>query len=79
MPIGASARPMAAFLSGFYKSHGPTPSGDAWGIVPAHRLGHRNGRQSGHILHLCFVCCPPGGRQGDTEPVVARWRIYCLF
>ena len=74
MPIGASARPMAA-LSGFYKSHGCTPSGDAWGIVPAHHIGHRNGRQSGHILHLCFVCYPPGGRQGDTEPVVARWRI----
>ena len=40
--IGASARPMAVF-SGFYESHGPTPSGDARGIVPAHRHGHRNG------------------------------------
>jgi hypothetical protein len=39
--IGASARPMAVF-SGFYESHGPTPSGDARGIVPAHRHGHRN-------------------------------------
>ena len=28
--IGASARPMAAFIC-FYESHGPTPSGDARG------------------------------------------------
>jgi hypothetical protein len=57
--IGASAWPMAAF-SGFYESHGPTPSGDALGIVPAHRHGHRNGQQSGHILHFRFVFCHPG-------------------
>ena len=42
---------MLAF-SGFYESHGPTPSGDARGIVPAHCNGHCNGQQSGHILHL---------------------------
>jgi len=78
MPIGASSRPMVGF-SGFYKSHGPTPSGHAWGIVPAHRLGHQNGRQSGHILHLRFVCCRPGGRRGDMEPVVARWRHLVAF
>ena len=64
---------MAAF-SGFYESHKPPPSGDARGIVPAHRDGHRNGQQSGHILHLCFDCCRPGGCQGDMERVVARWR-----
>ena len=61
-------------FSGFYESHEPPPSGDARGIVPAHRDGHRNGQQSGHILNLHFVCCHPGGRQGDTERVVARWR-----
>ncbi len=68
MSIGASACPMAAF-SGFYESHEPPPSGDARGIVPAHRDGHQNGRQSGYIFHHHFVC-----RRGNTEPVVARWR-----
>ena len=68
MSIGASACPMAAFI-GFYESHKPPPSGDACGIVPAHRDGHQNGWQSGHILHLHFVC-----HRGDTEPVVALWR-----
>ncbi len=70
MPIGASACPMAAF-SGFYESHEPPPSGNARGVVPAHRNGHRNGQQSGHILHLHFVCCRSGGRQGNMERVVA--------
>ena len=56
---------MAAF-SDFYESHEPPPSGDACSIVPAHRNGHQNGQQSGHMLHLCFVCCP----RGDTEQVV---------
>ena len=64
---------MAAF-SGFYESHEPPPSGDVCGIVPVHRDGHRNGQQSGHIFHLRFVCCRPGGRRGNTERVVARWR-----
>ena len=63
---------MAAF-SGFYESHEPPSSGDAHGIVPAHRDGHQNGQQSGHILHLCFVCCCPVGLWGNTEPVVAQW------
>ena len=58
-------------FSGFYESHGPPPLGDAHGIVPSHRYGHQNGQQSGHILHLCFVCCHPGGRRGNTEGVVA--------
>jgi len=71
--IGASARPMAAF-SGFYESHKPPPSSNARGIVPPHRDGHRNDQQSGFILHRCTVCCHPGGRRGDTEQVVARWR-----
>ncbi len=44
---------MAAF-SGFYESHVPTQLGDARSIVPAHRHGHHNGEQSGHILHHCF-------------------------
>ena len=73
MPIGASARPMEAF-SGFYESHKPPPSGDARGIVPAHRDGHQNGQKSGYILHNRCVDCRPGGRRGDTERVVARWR-----
>jgi hypothetical protein len=69
---------MAAF-SGFYESHGPTSSGNARGIVPAHCHGHSNGQQSGHILHRCFVFCHPGGRRGDTERVVARWRRLVAF
>jgi hypothetical protein len=28
----------------------------------------------GTICCCCFVCCCPGGRWGDTEQVVARWR-----
>ena len=63
---------MAAF-SGFYDSHEPPPSGDARGIVPAHRDGHQNSQQSGYILHNRCVDCRPGGRRGDTERVVARW------
>jgi len=76
--IGASADPMAAF-SGFYESHEPPPSGDACGIVPPHRDGHRNGQQIGYILHLHFVCCYPGGSWGDTEQVVARWWHLVAF
>jgi len=71
--IGASARPMTAF-SGFYENHGPPPSGDARGIVPAHCDGHWNSQQSGFILRRRTVCCRPGGRQGNMEQVVARWR-----
>jgi hypothetical protein len=26
------------------------------------------------FFHRCFVCCCPGGRQGNTERVVAQWR-----
>ena len=61
-----------AVFSGLYESPGPPPSGDARSIVPPHRDDHRNGHQSGYIIHRCFVCC--SGRQGDTERVVARWR-----
>jgi hypothetical protein len=74
MPIGVNARLMVAF-SGFYESHEPPPSGDARGIVPPHRDdGHRNGQQRGYILHNCCVHCCPGGRRGNTEQVVVRWR-----
>ena len=73
MPIGASARLMVVF-SGFYESHGPPPSGNDLGIVPAHRNGHQSGQQREHILHLRFVCYRPGGCQGNMEQVVARWR-----
>ena len=40
----------------------------------AHRDGHRNGQQSGYILHNRCVDCRPGGGRGDTKRVVARWR-----
>ena len=66
---------MAAF-SGFYESHKPPPSplGNARGIEMAHHDGHRNGQQSGYILHNRCVDCRPGGSRGDTKRVVARWR-----
>ena len=76
--IRASARPMVAF-SGFYESHEPPSSGGARGIVPPHRDGHQNGHQSGYMLHSCFACCRPGGRRGDTEQVVVRWRRLVVF
>jgi hypothetical protein len=76
--IRASARPMVAF-SGFYESHKPPPSGDACGIVPLHRDGHQNGHQSGYMLHRCIVCCRPGGRRGDTDHLVTRWRCPVAF
>ncbi len=64
---------MAAF-SGFYESHKPPPSGGVRGIVPLHHDGHRNGQQRGYILLLPFVDCCHGGRQGNTEQVIARWQ-----
>ena len=41
---------------------------------PTHRDDHRNGHQSGYILHYRCVDCRPGGRRGNLERVVARWR-----
>ena len=63
-----------AVFSGLYENPGPPPLGDVRGIVPPHRDDHQNGHQSGYIIHQCFVCCCPGGRQGDTERVGTRWR-----
>ena len=63
-----------AVFSGLYEGPGPPPSGDAHGIVPPRRDDHRNGHQSGYMIHRCFVCCRPVSRQGDTERVVARWQ-----
>jgi hypothetical protein len=57
---------MMAF-SGFYESHVLPSSGDARGIVPPHRDGHQNGQQEGTFC----IYCRHGGRQGDTEQVVA--------
>ena len=71
--IGASAHPMVVF-SCFYESPQPPPSGDVCGIVPLNWDDHQNGHQSGYIIHCCFVWCHPGGRRGDTEWLVARWR-----
>jgi hypothetical protein len=39
-------------------------------IVQAHCHIYQYGKQSGYILHPCFVCCRPGGRRGNTEQVV---------
>ncbi len=32
----------------------------------------------GHVAYRC-VDCVPGGRRGDTEQVVARWRSLVAF
>ena len=61
-----------AVFSGLYESPGPPPSGYAHGIVLPHRDHHRNGHQSGYILHYRCVDCHPGGRRGDTERGVTR-------
>jgi len=71
--IGATARPMAAFIC-FYESHKPPPLVDARGIVPVHCHGHRNDQQSGFILLCRTVCCHPGHSWGNTERVVAQWQ-----
>ncbi len=63
-----------AVFSGLYESTGPPPLGDARGILPPHRNRYRNGHQSGYILHYRCVDCRPGGRRGNTERVVTRWR-----
>jgi hypothetical protein len=41
------------------------------GIVPPHHNGHRNGQQSGYMLHHRCVDYHPGGRLGNMERVVA--------
>ena len=43
-------------------------------IVPPHHDGHQNGQKSGYMLHHHCVDCRPGGRLGDMERVIARWR-----
>jgi hypothetical protein len=50
---------MVAF-SGFYESHKPPPSGDAWGIAPPHRNGHRNGQQSGYMFMMIVALAAAG-------------------
>ena len=52
-------------FSGFYESHEPPPLGDACGIVPPHRDGHRNGQQSGYMFHYRCVDCRPGVIQSE--------------
>ena len=64
---------MVAF-SGFCESHEPPPLSNTLGIEPSHRHGHRNGQQSGYMLHRRNVCCRPGGRRGNMEQVVAQWQ-----
>jgi hypothetical protein len=49
------------------------------GIKMAGRLLCTPYQQSGHISHLRFVCCRLGGRRGDTERVVARWRHLVAY
>ena len=66
-------------FSGFYESHGTPLLGDVLSIVPVHCHGHQNGQQSGHILHLGFVCCRPSGHRDDTEQAVTRWQRLVAF
>jgi hypothetical protein len=72
-----------AVFSGLYESPGPPPSVDARGIVPPHRDDYRNGHQSGYMIHRCFVCCRPGGRQpprrygASSRPMAASSGFWC--
>jgi hypothetical protein len=50
----------------------------ATNLIP-HRDDHQNGQQSGYVFHYRCVDCRPGGRRGDTEQVVARWRHLAGF
>ena len=70
-PIGRNTRPVAA-SSGFRCSPGPPPSGDAHGIVPAHRHGQRNGRQVWCFFVVFFLNANPVVRQGNTVRILAR-------
>ena len=45
---------MGAF-SGFYESHGPTPSGNAHSIAPLHRHGYRNSQR---LRYICLLSLP---------------------
>ncbi len=44
-------------------------------IATAIKMASKGG---GHVAHRC-VDCVPGGRRGDTERVVARWRSLVAF
>jgi len=69
---------MVAF-SGFYESHEPPPSGDARGIAPAHRDGHRNDQQRGFMLHrrrLLSPWRPPRQYGASSRPMVAFSGFY---
>jgi hypothetical protein len=44
-------------------------------IATAIKMASKGG---GHVAHRC-VDCVPGGRWGDTEQVVARWRSLVAF
>jgi len=35
--------------------------------------------KAGGIVHCRFVCCRSGGRRGDMEQVVTRWRDLVAF
>jgi hypothetical protein len=39
----------------------------------------KTARKVGTLYHLCSVDCRPGGRWGNTERVVARWRRLVAF
>jgi len=78
MPIGASPHPMAA-LSGFYKSHRPTPSGDAWGITGA---PPRPSKWSAKWTHFAYSFCllspwrPPRRYGASSHPMAVFSGFY---
>jgi hypothetical protein len=56
---------MVAF-SGFYESHEPPPLGDARGIAPLHRNGHRkNGQQSGYMFIMIVALVATGAIRSE--------------
>ena len=77
--IGSSSCPMAVF-SGFYESPGPPPSGDVHRIVLLHRDDHRNGHQSGHIIHCCLfaIALAAAGVMQSGRPVASSVALDML-
>jgi hypothetical protein len=63
-----------AASSGFYKSPGPPPLGNARGIVPVHRHGHQNGQKSWPNFSSLFCLLSPWqlpGQYGASSCLMA--------
>jgi hypothetical protein len=70
-------------FSGFYESHKPNLLHRAMRMVLYRRIATaiEMASKGGGMLLIAHRCvdCVPGGRRGDTEQVVARWRSLVAF